>query len=117
MNFQTVDVQQTEYVVAVDGSGVNYAKVGAITVEITFPSLPNVVPRQLKLSQTVHADSTHIAIPLENAVFSLPGTATVTVAFVDGTIKPVTYSIQNEFTASPVLLLMQTDIYQHLASP
>jgi hypothetical protein len=110
LSFQTVDVQTTQYVVAVDGSGVNFVKVASIAVQITFSTLPAITPSQLNLNQAVRVDSTHIQIPLQNAVFSLPGSAKVTVSFVDTSVAAKVFTVQNEFTANPVLFLLQSDI-------
>ena len=113
LNFQTVDVQETQYVVAIDGSGVDFSKVASISVQIAFSNL-SIIPPQLNLNPNVHADSTHILIPLENAVFSLPGSANLTVQFVDPTVNTLIFTIQNEFTSDPVLILLQSDIDKYL---
>jgi hypothetical protein len=89
LHFQTADVEETQYVVAVNGSGIDFKKVDSLVASITFATLSGVVPRPLSLNKNLRADSTHIMIPLENAVFSLPGTANLTVRFVDpGISKP-----------------------------
>ena len=117
LNFQTADVQQTQYVIAIDGGGVNFGKVDSILASITFASLPSVVPRVLSLSKNVRADSTHIVIPLENAVFSLPGTVHLTVKFADATAPDLNFTVANDFTAVPVLVLLQSDIDKNLSNP
>jgi hypothetical protein len=114
LNFQTVDVQETQYLVAIDASGVDYAKVASIAVEITFSTLPALNPPHFNFNSNVRADSTHIVVPLENAMFSLPGSANMTVQFVDPSVSPVVFTIQNDFTLEPVLTLLQTDIDKHL---
>ena len=114
LNFQTVDVQETQYLVAIDASGVNYTKVASIAVEITFSTLPTLNPPQFNFNSSVRADSTHIVVPLENAMFSLPGSANMTVQFVDPSVSQLVFTIQNDFTLEPVLTLLQTDIDKHL---
>jgi len=108
-SFHTADVQDTQYVVAVNGSGINFNKVDSIQCSITFSSLPNVTPRPLILNKNLRSDSTHIVIPLQNAVFSLTGTVNVTVHFVDPG-DAVLFTVENDFTAEPVLVLLQSDI-------
>ena len=114
LTFQTADVQETQYFVGVHGSGINFDKVDSLVASITFSNLPRLAPRPLKLNKNVRADSAHIVIPLENAVFSLPGTVNVTVHFVDRSISDVTFTVDNDFTSEPVLILLQGDIDRNL---
>jgi hypothetical protein len=113
LNFQTADVQETQYVVAIDAGGVNFNKVDSIVASITFATLPQVVPQALKLSKYNHANGTHIIIPLENAVFCLPGEVNLTVKSADGATADLQFTVQNDFTAQPVLVLLQSDIESH----
>lgn len=110
LDFQTADVQETQYVVAIDASGVNFASVLSVSASMTFASLPGVAPQTLALSKNLLSDSRHIVIPLENAVFTLPGTVQLTIAFVDASRAPLQFSVQHDFTEAPVLLLLQNDI-------
>ena len=110
LDFQTADVQETQYVVAIDASGVNFTNVLSISASMTFASLPGVAPQTLTLSKNLLSDSRHIVIPLENAVFTLPGTVQLTIAFVDASRAPLQFSVQHDFTEAPVLLLLQSDI-------
>jgi hypothetical protein len=110
LDIRTADVQETQYVVAVNGSGIDFNKVDSVEASITFTSLPNVAPRVLKLTKNVHADSTHIVIPLENAVFALPGTVNLAVHFSDPGVSDLNFTLQNDFTDSPVLIVLQSDI-------
>jgi hypothetical protein len=110
LNFQTADVQETQYVVAVSGSGVDFNRVDSILANITFSNLPKVAPRPMSLNKNLHADSTHIVIPVEDAVFSLPGTVKLTVHFVDPGVMDLEFTIDNDFTSDPVLVLLQSAI-------
>ena len=67
-------------------------------------------PADLALNRIVLADSTHIVVPLENAVFALPGTVQLTVHFVDPASGDLNFTIENDFIAAPVLFLAQGDI-------
>ncbi|PFH08504.1 hypothetical protein BCF11_0859 [Collimonas sp. PA-H2] len=115
LNFQTADVQETQYVIAIDAGSVTFNKYDSIVASITFATLPAVAPQVLTLSKHIHADSTHIVIPLENAVFSLPGEVDLTIKFSDGTTPDLKFTLQNDFTAQPVLVLLQSDIDQNMA--
>jgi hypothetical protein len=110
LSFQTTDVQQTQYVVAIDGSGINYTKVDSLVASITFANLPQITPQALSLNGHFHADSTHLIVPLENAVFSLPGEVSLTVKFTGGAPPDLQFTLQNDFTAQPVLVILQSDI-------
>src|SRR5262249_15288360 len=116
LDIRTADVQETQYVVAVNGSGIDYNKVDSVGVNITFTNLPNVASRALQLSKNVHADSTHIVIPLENAVFSLPGTVNIAVHFVDPATSDLAFTEENDFAAEPVLIILQSDIDKAFAN-
>jgi hypothetical protein len=116
LDIRTADVQETQYVVAVNGSGIDYNKVDSVEANITFSNLPNVAARTLELSKNVHADSTHIVIPLENAVFSLPGTVNLLVRFVDTSASNLSFTLQNDFAAEPVLIVLQSDIDKAFAN-
>lgn len=114
LGFSTVDVAETAYVVAINAAGVNFGKLDSVTASITFSTLTQTAPTVLKLSQNIRADSAHIIIPLENAVFSLPGEVQLTVKFADASIPEVQFSVPNDFTAQPVLVLLQSDLDPHL---
>lgn len=114
LNFQTVDVQQTQYVVAIDAAGVDFGKVASISASITFPALPSISAVELKLGQNLRADSTHIIVPLANAMFTLPATVNLNVGFVDSTVNPIEFSVENDFVTEPVLSLLKTQIADHM---
>ena len=114
LDIRTADVQETQYVVAVNGAGIDFNKVDSVKVTITFSNLPNIAPRPLTLDKNLHADSTHIVIPLENAVFSLPGTVNLAVHFVDSGISDLDFTLENDFAAEPVLVILQSDIDKNL---
>ena len=115
LHFQTADVQETQYVVAVDGSGIDFNKVDSVVCTITFSNLSSVVPRSLKLNKNLRADSTHIVIPLENAVFSLLGTVSLAVHFVVTGPSDLNFTLENDFTSDPVLIILQSAIDKNLS--
>jgi hypothetical protein len=114
LHFQTADVQETQYVVAVNGSGIDFKKVDSIVISVTFSNLPNVSPRPLKLNKNLHADSTYILIPLVNTVVSLPGTVNLAVQFVDPGLGNLNFTLENDFTSEPVLIILQSTIDKNL---
>jgi hypothetical protein len=72
-----------------------------------------VTPSALNLSKHIHANSVHVVIPLENAAFSLPGEVNLTVKFANASAPDLQFTLQNDFTAQPVLVLLQSDIDSH----
>ncbi len=110
LNFQTVDVQSTQYVVALNGSGIDFTKVTSVACTVTFPSLPAITPWKTTLTASLTADSTHIQIPIENALFTLPGTVNLTVNPATPNATPFALTLQNDFTANPVMTLLQSEL-------
>ncbi|HVR47273.1 MAG TPA: hypothetical protein VMT95_11660 [Candidatus Binatia bacterium] len=110
LNFQTVDVQSTQYVVALDGSGIDFTRVTSVACTVTFPTLPAITPWKTTLTATLKADSSHIQIPIENALFTLPGTVNITVNPAAPNATPFTLTLQNDFTANPVMVLLQSQL-------
>ena len=117
LNFQTVDVQNTQYVVALDASGVDFTKVSSVACTVTLPTLPSVTPWHTTLTANLKADSSHVQIPIENAVFTLPGTINLTVNAVDPNATPFTLTLQNDFTANPVMVLLQSQLVSPPVTP
>ena len=114
LTIQAADVQTTQYVVAVDVSGVSFATIDAIRAEITFANLPGLATSVLRLNKDVRADSTHVVIPIESAVFSLPGSVCLTVSYIDRTRADGKFTMQHDFTERPVLVIDQNDIAHNL---
>jgi hypothetical protein len=56
------------------------------------------------------SDTNHIQIPIENAVFALPGTINLAVKAVDPNAVLLTLALQNDFTANPVMVLLQSQL-------
>jgi hypothetical protein len=110
LNFHTVDVQNTQYLVALDASGVDFHKVAAIDCSVTFPGLPSITPWQTRLTANDKADSSHLQIPIENAVFALPGTVDLTVTLTDQNANPFSLTVQNDFVANPVMTVLQSQL-------
>jgi len=110
LTFQTADVQTTQYVIAIDAGGVSFDRVDSIVASVTFATLSQVTPPTLNLSKFIRADSTHLVIPLENAVFTLPGQVDLTVTYADRTTPDLHFTLQNDFAVQPVLVLLQSDI-------
>ncbi|MGB6518335.1 MAG: hypothetical protein WBE79_07525 [Candidatus Cybelea sp.] len=110
LNFQTVDVQNTQYVVALDASGVDFTKVTSVACTVTLPTLPSITPWQTTLTANLKADSSHVAIPIQNALFTLPGTINLTVKPADPNATPFSLTLQNDFTANPVMVLLQSQL-------
>jgi hypothetical protein len=114
LNFQTVDVQQTQYLIAIDASGVDFGKVATIAASVTFAGLPAIAPLTFNLRSNLRSDSQHVLIPLVNAMSSLPGTVQLNVSFVDPSVSAIEFSVANDYVAEPVLAIVQSQIAAQL---
>jgi hypothetical protein len=114
LNFQTVDVQQTQYLIAIDASGVDFGTVATLAASVTFSSLPAIAPLAFHLRSDLRADNQHVLIPLVNAMSSLLGTVQLNVVFVDPSVSSIEFSITNDFVTDPVLTILQNQIAAQL---
>ena len=110
LNFQTVNIQDTQVFVGIDASGVDFKKVASLAIQVTFPTLPSISPWAFTLTGNLLSESTHIQIPIANALFSFPGTVNVTATWLDSTKATVAFALQNDFASTPVLVLKQSEI-------
>ena len=116
LSIKTVDVQQTQYVIAISAGGVDFSAIDSIRAVVTFDSLPGVSPPALMLTRDVHANSAPIVVPIENAVFALPGTVQLTIKYADSSRADAKAVLQHDFTDQPVLVLVQSDIDKNLVT-
>jgi len=114
LTFQVQDVQDTQFSLAVNASGVKFAsrEIDHMDVQITFPDLPQIVPPPLSLNQLRTTDGTQVVIPIQNAVTELQGTATLRVHFTDAQKPAVVFTLQNDFCDQAILVVNDSDIPQ-----
>jgi hypothetical protein len=110
LTIKTVDVQQTQYVIAISAGGLDFNVLDSVRANITFANLPGVAPPALTLTRDVRANSTSIVVPIENAMFTLPGTVQLTASYADKTRAATTVTLQHDFTEQPVLVLDPSDL-------
>ena len=55
LNFRTVDVQNTQYLVGLNAAGVDFTKVASVQCTVTLPTLPSVAPWQTTLTANLHS--------------------------------------------------------------
>ena len=110
LNFQTVDVQQTRYMIAVDATGVDWKSVASVTATVTFPTLTSIAPMSFALGPVLQSSSQSVQVPLVNAMSTLPGTLAINVNFVDTTKAAVEFTLTNDFVNQPVMTLLQSQI-------
>jgi hypothetical protein len=115
LNFQTVDVQQTRYMVAVDATGVDWKSVASVTATITFPTLTSIAPMSFALGPVLQSGSQSVLVPLVNAMSTLPGSLDIAVSFADTTKAAVEFTLTNDFVGQPVMTLLQSQIAAHLS--
>jgi hypothetical protein len=114
LNFQTVDVQQTRYLVAVDATGISWKAVASVSVSITFPTLPSIAPMNFLFTPIVQSASQSVLIPLINAMSTLPGSLEIVASSADPTQSPFEFTLTNDFVKQPVMTLLQGEITAQL---
>jgi hypothetical protein len=112
LTFQVQDVQDTQFELAVNASGVDFDGKGIhhIDVQVTFPALPDIVPAPMALYKLHTADGTQVLIPIQNAVTQLLGTASFTVYYFDAAKQPAQFTLQNDFCENALLVVSSSDI-------
>ena len=110
--FQVQDVQNTQFVVSVNASGVNFKGRGIdkIDLRVTFPSLPAITPAPLSLNELHTADGTQILIPIQNAITELVGTVSFRVQFLDPQKPSAQFTMQNDFCSEAVVVVNDADL-------
>lgn len=114
LNFQTVDVQQTRYMIAIDATGVDWNIVTSVAVTVTFPTLTSIAPMSFTLGRVLQSNSQSVLVPLVNALSTLPGSLDVVANFTDTTKPTVEFTLTNDFVSQPVMTLLQTQITAQL---
>jgi hypothetical protein len=115
LNFQTVDVQQTRYLIAVDATGVDWKSVASVAATATFPTLSSIAPMSFALGPVLQSGSQSLLVPLVNAMSTLPGTLDIVVNFADTSKAAVEFTLTNDFVSQPVMTLLQSQIAAHLS--
>lgn len=110
--FETQDVQEVQYELGVNASGVNFAARGIshIDVQISFAALPNISVPPFSLSADRTVNSTRIVIPVENAVTALAGTLAFTVQFTNPQQSPQSFTRTNDFIDQAIFVLQDADL-------
>lgn len=116
LNFQTVDVQQTRYMIAIDATGVDWKSVTSVAVSVTFPTLTSIAPMSFTLGPVLQSSSQSVLVPLVNALSTLPGSLDITVNFTDTSKPAVEFTLTNDFVSQPVMTLLQTQIAAQLST-
>jgi len=112
LQFQTQDVQKTQYQLGINASGVNFDGRGIdkIDVQVSLPALTEISVPSFSLYALHKADSTNILIPIQYAISSLDATLLFTVHFKDAAKPAVQFSKQNDFVDVPILVLQDADL-------
>lgn len=107
LRFESVDVQNTQYTLGVNGTIINFVAhdISRIDVQINLTDLPEVAIPLLTLLAQRKFDSTHTLIPLDHAMGVLNGTLLCTIHFNDPTKASTTVHATNDFVHSPIFVL------------
>jgi hypothetical protein len=112
LELRTVDVQDTQHLLAVNAGAVNFdaRAIERIEVMISLNNLPAISIPPLLLLKERAADSTHALVPIVQAITELDGTLLFTVHFLDPNRVPLSFTRQNDFVQNPIFILNDGDI-------
>ncbi|WP_156797103.1 hypothetical protein [Nitrosomonas sp. Is79A3] len=107
VQFQTVDVQNVQYLFSVNATKVNFVTMGIdrIDILITLLNAQDVAITPMVLHKDRPFDSTKILLPLEQAMTELSSMLIAKLNFLDSTKPPVQLTLQNDFSQHPIFLL------------
>ena len=113
LQFRTVDVQNTQFLFAVDATAVNFAghSIDRIEVKITLVASPGVEIAALLVRRERRFDSTRVLLPINRVLVELKATVLVSVSFTDGARPPVSLTIDSDFGQNPVLFLNEFNVH------
>ena len=112
LELKTVDVQDTQHLLAVNAGAVNFdaRAIERIEVMISLNNLPAISIPPLLLLKERAADSTHALVPVVQAITELDGTLLFTVHFLDASRVPLRFTRPNDFVQNPIFILNDGDI-------
>jgi hypothetical protein len=112
LRFNAVDVQETQYLLAISADTVKFQTraIDRIEVSITLANLSGVPAPPLLLLKERPTDSTHVLVPIVQAVTNLPAMLGFVVHFTDASKPPVRFTLQNDFVREPIFVLKDGDI-------
>jgi hypothetical protein len=112
LQFNAVDVQETQYLLSVNASAVKFQSRGIdrIEVSIGLQNMPTASIPSLLLLKERTQDSTHVVVPIVQAVTKLEGTLAFGVHFADATRQPALFTLENDFVQHPIFVLIDAEI-------
>ena len=118
ITFETQDVQQVKYLLALNATGINFDGLGIseIDIQIALAAMPGLSIPVLTLTPQHKLDSTNVLIPLGAAVISLMASLSITVHGGDPAHVAQQVTLTNDFGANPLFALPQSALAAH-ASP
>jgi hypothetical protein len=104
MQFQVVDVQNTQCLISVNAAGVGFASRGIarIDFEIALKESPDTFIASLIVTDTRKTDSSKIIVPIQQALIELEAMVKATVSFTDQTRPPAVIVLENNFGTHPI---------------
>jgi hypothetical protein len=110
--FQTQDVQEIQYDLGINASGVNFKARGInqLKVQISFTDLPNITVPLLTLAADHTIGSVRIVVPIEYAISMLAATIAFTVQYIDTQQTPLAFTRDNDFIDHAIFVLHDTDL-------
>jgi hypothetical protein len=110
--FQTQDVQEIQYDLGINASGVNFKARGIslIKVQISFADLPNLAVPALTLAADHTLGSARIVVPVEYAISTLAATLEFTVQLTAVQQSPLSFTRANDFIDYAIFVLRDADL-------
>ena len=112
LQFQTQDVQNTEYLLGVNASGINWKNKGVakIDVLVALTDLKSINVPTFSLTPQHTITSAPVLIPIQNAISNLDSTLQFTVHYADSKKADQQFSKQNDFIATSIFQLQDAMI-------
>ena len=112
LQFKTVDVQNTQCLLSINATAVNFVARGIAQIEvaIALSGAPETTVATLFVMKARVFDSTRILVPFDQALIELNAVLLLNVTFIDGTRAPVRFTRQNDFGQHPIFQIADADI-------
>jgi hypothetical protein len=112
MKFESQDVQDTQYMIGVNATPVDFGARGISRIDVStvFVELPDVAVPTFPLVDMRKLNQTNVTIPIQVAVSHLNATLKFTLHHIDPQRADASFTLQHEFVDQPILILNDTDL-------
>jgi hypothetical protein len=112
VQFQTVDVQNTQYLLSVNATAVNFVgrAIDQIEIVIALSGTPESSVATLAVRKDRLFDSSRILLPFAQAMIELNAILLLKVRFIDATRAPIQFTLENDFGQHPIFQITDANI-------